>query len=182
MKYYFVRVNGSSCHNKAGNKACYIAGEPKGEMFDYFQYCLDNNIVRIGWPAVGDLTKQNDINAISDCYNFDTLDEHVKEYLYDFKAISRNDIIIMPSKKGTSEVYIGEVNRRYHYEYNIPEKPFECAHRLGVFWDRDSHGDIITYKLSDLGINNQGGWWIKAFSKVESEITIKNIELARGKG
>ena len=179
MKYYFVRANGSSCHNDPKNISCYIAGEPGGNSFDYFQYCLNNNIARIGWPAVGSLSKKNDKNAIPSCYSFDTLEGHVKEYLNDFQAIARNDIIIMPTKKGSSAVHIGQVNRCYHYEYDIPDKPYECAHRIGVYWDKNSSGTPVIYSLSSLGINNQGGWWIKAFSKIESDNTIKIINSLR---
>ena len=52
---------------------CYVANEPPNfpeRYFNYYQYCLDNNIIRIGWPDVGDLSKKGyKVNALSNCYD-----------------------------------------------------------------------------------------------------------------
>ena len=176
MGYYFIRVNGETCHNNSEKSECYIAGEPKEPFFSYQEYCIKNNIVRIGWPATGDLLSKNYNHGLEECYTLEDLDQHIKEYLLSFKNIKVNDIIIMPHKEKKNTVYIGQVNKTYHYFYQLPKHPYECSHRLGVHWDLSSNNTPACYDISKLGIVNQGGYWIKAFSRIASDKIIKKID------
>ena len=51
--YYFIRVNGESDHNNPNRRSWYVEGEPPKfpkTYFNYLDYCIENNVIRIGWP------------------------------------------------------------------------------------------------------------------------------------
>jgi hypothetical protein len=50
--YYFIRVNGYSAHTNRRMRDYWVCGEPTDGPDSYFNglgYCLENDIVRIGW-------------------------------------------------------------------------------------------------------------------------------------
>ena len=99
MPYYFVRVNGETAHNDPNSQNCYVKNEPPfypANYFNYYQYCLDNNIVRIGWPDVGDLLIGNKANALANCYQWNTLEDRKRDYLTSFSQLPITSIILMP--------------------------------------------------------------------------------------
>ena len=147
MPYYFVRVNGDTAHNNPNHTDCYVHGEPPnypGTYYNYYNYCLDNNIVRIGWPDVGDILAGNKTNALAKCYDWNSIKPREQGYLTSFSRIPLTSIILMPNKDKPGELYLGEVKRAYRYYYNIPRDPYECSHRVGVNWDRDKNNNPIT--------------------------------------
>src|SRR5579859_869365 len=135
--YYFVRVNGDTTHNNPGNPSCWIPGEPPTfpeTYFNYADYCLTNGLIRIGWPAVGNLTRHPDVPESTPCY--DNIDPHIRAYLQDFRDIAVGSVILMPDKDRPGVLYIGTTTGPYVYTYNPPRDPYECAHRIPITWDR----------------------------------------------
>lgn len=167
---YFVRVNGDSAHNDPNGPQCYILGEPPvfpQVFFNYRDLCLGSNFVRIGWPDTGDLTRPSKTGALAQCYDLGSLPYYVRGYLLEFRNISIGSIILMPDKDAPGDLFIGEVDRPYHYFHNVPVDPYECAHRVGVNWDRDSQGMAIRYQARTFGIDIHGGFWRKAFGRLD---------------
>jgi len=180
MAYYFIRVNGDTAHNNPSRANCYVPNEPPvypATFFNYYQYCLDNNVVRIGWPDVGDMRIGGNPGALSKCYTL--LKPYEQSYLTRFAQIQPKSVILMPNKANPGELYIGEVTKTYRYYHNIPNDPYECSHRLGVNWDRNEHGGPIVYSANTLGINIHGGWWRWAFYEIQDSVIINNIDNAR---
>lgn len=101
MSYYFVRVNGNTGHNNPSELDAYVKNEPPKfpkNYFNYYEYCLNNNFIRIGWPDVGDIVKGNRIGALANLYSLESVKSHIKKYLLDFSTISLQSIILMPDK------------------------------------------------------------------------------------
>jgi hypothetical protein len=73
-------------------------------------------------------------------------------------------------------VYIGVVDKPYWRE---SRGLFECANRIRVRWDRDANGEPIVYVKEALGINNYGGFWLRAFAVITDADKIEAIEKAR---
>lgn len=179
MKYYFLRVNGASLHNDPKNKECFVANEPiefKGNGYsNYLGYCFANNIVRMGWPDVGDLRAGNRLGARANCYNLSTLPTHIQTYLLTFKDIQLGSILLVPDRDHSGNIFICEVVKPYWFD---PSDPYECAHRLGVIWDRDNQNHPILHNNVQLGIVI-GGWWLRAFHEIDRIDIISKIEVAR---
>ncbi len=90
MPYFFVRVNGDTAHNNSSSPNCYVPNEPPifpATFFNYCQYCLDKNIVRIGWPDVGDMLIVAKSGALSNCYDLASLKPYIQDYLTAFSRI-----------------------------------------------------------------------------------------------
>ncbi len=182
MHYYFIRVNGNTAHNDPNDRNCYVEGEPPTfptTYFNYYQYCLDNKIIRIGWPDVGDLSVGNKANALTNCYNINDVNSRVQNYLISFREIPVGSIVLMPNKDNPGELYIGKVKKRYWYHYNIPIDPYECSHRVGVNWDRDKNNIPIIHHADQLGIRIIGGWWRLAFYEIQDTDVINSINNIR---
>ena len=179
MRIYFVRVNGPTTHDNPKNKDCFVATEPESFKRDgysnYLNYCFENNIVRIGWPDVGDLRTNNRQGAKANCYTLLTIKPHIHKYLLEFCNIQRGSIIIVPDRDNSGDVYISEVSRPYSYDSS---GPYECSHRVGVRWDRDNQGRPILYTSEQLGIS-KGGWWLRAFQEIRELKLISKITAAR---
>lgn len=164
--YYFIRANGNTGHNDPANAACYVPGEPPKHPDNYYNglaYCFAKNIVRLGWPDVGDLRSKDGRGALAQCYRYETLPTDKKRYLDTFRNIRVGSIILVPDKDSPGDVYIAEVTGPYNYFHDVPYDPYEHAHRFPAKWDRDKNGRPITYKASRLGIGIRGGFWLKAF-------------------
>ena len=58
------------------------------------------------------------------------------------------------------------MTRPYHYFHDPPAAPYECAHRVGVTWDRDD-GGFIRYSAASLGMTTDGGFWLRAFHRID---------------
>lgn len=182
MSYYFVRVAGKTGHNNPNEPDLYIPDEPPKypkTVFNYYDYCLRNNFVRIGWPNVGDLIKGNGSGSLSNGYTLDSIKPHIRKYLLDFSHIPLKSVILMPNKDVPGNIYMGEVYKQYEYYHDTPKAPYECAHRLGVSWDRDSNDNPVIYHASDLGIGIIGGWWLRAFHILTDSIITDKIDAAR---
>jgi hypothetical protein len=182
MSYYFVRVAGLTGHNNPNDASSFVENEPPAfpdKKYNYYEYCLKNNFVRIGWPDVGDLKKGGKSGALAQAYSLDTLKPHIQKYLLDFSHISLGDIILMPDKGTPGHLYIGEVVGPYEYYHDIPRAPYECAHRLAVNWDKDDSGGPRLYLASNLKIGIVGGWWLRAFHEIKASEMIKEIDCAR---
>jgi hypothetical protein len=167
----FVRANGDTVHNDPDARDAFVSGEPPewpATYFNYVDFCLEHDIARIGWPDTGDLravpAKER---ALARGYSFHSLDDYVQRYLSRFRDTVAGSVVLMPdpdaARPGT--LYIGRVNRPYHY---VPQTPYECAHRLGVAWNR-SAGKPVAYQAGDLGIGIQGGWWLWAFHDLSGD-------------
>jgi hypothetical protein len=173
--YYFIRVNAHTVHNNPHTK-CYIEGEPPlypDTFINYLHHCFVHNIIRIGWPGVGDLRLLNKALPPVECYKFGELKPHIRRYLTDFLEIPIGSIVLVPDKMNPGDLYICEVIGEYNYFYAPPNYPFECAHQLAVRWDRDTFGKTISYSANQLGISIRGGFWMRAFQKMEQ---VKNFE------
>jgi hypothetical protein len=189
MPYYFVRVNGNTSHNNPNDVACYVQGEPPRfpvTYFNYYRYCLNNKIVRIGWPDVGDILAGNKVGALATCYDLYNIDNDpiktrriIKEYLVPFSQIPLKSIILMPNKDNPGELYCGEVIKTYWYHHNIPADPYECSHRVGVEWDRDGNKNPIIYHASQFNMSTRGTPFAKAFCEIKKEDIIKAIHRVR---
>jgi hypothetical protein len=182
--YYFLRVNGDTGHNNRNDTACFVPGEPPAfpnTYFNYLDFCLKKDIVRIGWPDSGDLTASvSKTGALATCYDLDTVPSHVRAYLLSFRVIALRSIILVPDKDHPGDIYICAVTGGYHYFHNVPTAPYECAHRLKVVWDKDISGHPTRYSASQLGIGIQGGFWRKAFHEFPpGDPIINNIDVVR---
>ena len=163
-EYYFLRANGHTVHNDPARPDCFVAGEPPElpkDAYDHAGYCLRYDVARLGWPGVGDLRLSPDVPAEHPCYG--SLPERVRDYLRLFKHIDPGAAgVLLPDKSRPGVVYAGDVTIAYSYFHLPPDHPFECAHRVGVRWDRD-HGVPVEYHAEELGIPTRGGWWLWPF-------------------
>jgi hypothetical protein len=159
-----------------------MPGEPPTYPDTYFNnadYCLTNGIIRIGWPGVGDLTKQLDVPESTSCYG--DIDSHIRIYLQEFRDIASGSVILMPDKDRSGVMYIGTTIGLYVYTYNIPRDPYECAHRIPVMWDRRA-GAFAEYHSHRLALKTRGGFWTRAFHRIDrsqSPAVLEIIEKAR---
>ncbi len=182
MPYYFVRVNGDTAHNNPNDVTCYVQGEPPSfpaTYFNYYRYCLNNNIVRIGWPDVGDILAGNKVGALAKCYDLYNIDNYIRNYLISFSQIPIKSIILMPNKDNSGELYCGEVIKTYWYHHNIPTDPYECSHRVGVEWDRDANNNPIMYHANQFNMSTRGNPFAKAFCEIQKKDIIEAIHRVR---
>lgn len=184
-KFYFLRVNGETKHNDAGVPLYYVPNEPPPFPTTYFNYlslCFERNFVRIGWPDTGDLSAPSKTGALARGYSLDMLQPYVQEYLRTYSRIDVGSTVVVPDKARSGDLYICEVTRPYHYFHNVPDEPYECAHRLGVKWDRDAEGHPIRYRAEQLNISTSG-FWRRAFHDLTSSVSgrsaIQSIEAIR---
>lgn len=183
MSYYFIRVAGKTGHNNPNEPEAYVHNEPPKypkTYYNYYEYCLKNDFIRIGWPDVGDLTKGGRSGALANFYSLESVKPHIKKYLLDFSHIPLKSVVLMPNKDIPGNLYIGEVVGPYQYYHDIPRAPYECAHRLGVMWDKESNGKPKIYHASDLNIGIVGGWWLRAFHEISDAKITDAIDEARG--
>jgi hypothetical protein len=170
-EYYFVRVNGRTVHNNRNTPDCYVPGEPPEypeTAFDYAEYCLRYDLVRLGWPGAGDLRDHPDVPESTPCYG--VLNDRVRNHLRDFKTIAAGAGILMPDRKRAGVIYAGDAKLPYGYFYELPNHPFECAHRVGVRWDLDpASGRPVEYHADDFGVSSRGGWWLWALHHLTAE-------------
>lgn len=179
MGYYFVRVNGPTLHDNPKKIDCFVAVEPESFKRDgysnYLSYCFENDIVRMGWPDVGDLSKGNRLGAKANCYNLSTLKIYIRGYLSGFSNIQPGSVLIVPNRDNSGDIYICKVVKPYWYDTS---GPYECAHRVGVKWDRNNQGKPVLYTNEQLGIS-KGGWWLRAFQEIKQQNIISRIAIAR---
>jgi hypothetical protein len=186
-RYYFVRVNGRTKHNNPEAADYYVPGEPPQYpacSFNYLGFCFQHQIVRIGWPDTGDLSA-NGANRLARGYDLTTVKPHERTYLEEFRRIQPGSVVLVPDSEHSGDLYIGTVNREYRYHHDVPAEPYECAHRVGVEWDRDRCGSPRLYRTEDLGIS-KGGFWRRAFQALDAiptgQAAIPHIEAARASG
>ena len=168
---YFIRVNGDTLHNNPNNARYYVPGEPPQwpkTRFNYVDFCLEKQIVRIGWPDTGDLSLASKSGALAQGYSLSTLAPYVQKYLLGFADIETGSIVLMPDAKHSGDLYVGKVTEAYYYKHQVPDEPYECAHRLGVKWNRDEAGKPRIYSASELNISTKGGFWTRAFYPLEN--------------
>jgi hypothetical protein len=115
------------------------------------------------------------VGALADYYDFSSCDQRVQKYLLAFRDIEVGSVILLPDKDRPGVLYIGDVVSRYEYNYSPPEHPYECAHRVGVRWDRRS-GTPVEYAAADLGISIRGGFWTRAFHRIDGRRRPELIE------
>ncbi len=179
---FFIRVNGNTAHNDPTQVGCFVPHEPPQPPATYFNYvthCLAGSFVRIGWPDVGDLNTRNKQGALANCYDWGSIDQHVRDYLDGFFNIPIGSTVLMPSKSNPGELYIGTTKSKYYFYHNISIEPYECSHRIDVNWDADDAGNYIVYQAHQLGINIRGGWWRCAFHILNNAVIINNVIAAR---
>jgi len=177
--HYFVRVNGNSGHNDPGKPESYVPGEPPifpARRFNYVDYCLRENIVRIGWPDTGDLGASPKTGALVRAYDLGSLRPHVKGYLAEFREIAPGSVVLMPNPDVRGEVYIGTVTRPYWYFHDVPDHPYECSHRVGVRWDCETTGSARKYQAESLGLGIRGGFWARGFQVLERVRSFPRLE------
>jgi hypothetical protein len=184
MPYYFIRVGGETGHNNPNELISYVKNEPPTypkKRFNYYDYCLKNSIIRIGWPDVGDLAKGGRAGALANLYSLQSVKPHINKYLLDFYHMPLKSIVLMPNKDIPGNLYVGEVSGAYEYYHDVPRDPYECAHRRKVAWDKDSHGNPKVYRAADLNIGILGGWWLRAFHEIADSKITDAIDKAREK-
>ncbi len=175
MRYFFIRVNGDTEHNNRKNCKAYVPDEPPEypkTYYNYYEYCLKDGFIRIGWPDVGDLTSGEKKGALAESYSLESVKPLPKKYLLSFSDIPLKSIVLMPNKDIPGNLYIGEVSNPYRYYHDVPRAPYECAHRLGVNWDRDNHGGPRLYDATDLNIVitvKWRWWWRRAFHEITDD-------------
>ena len=182
MSYYFIRVNIDTIHNNPNMPEAYVVNEPPKfpeTKYNYAKFCLKNNIIRIGWPDVGDIIKGNKVGALANAYSLDTLKTSIQKALIKFSKIQLGDIILMPDKDISGNLYMGVVYKTYEYYHNIPSDPYDCAHRLGVIWDLQSDGEPFIYSAKSMDISTLGGWWRSPFAEIKNSETIHRIDNCR---
>jgi hypothetical protein len=169
--YYFVRPNGAKMlHNDPAVPHCYVPGEPPAypkRSYNYLAFCLQHGIARIGWPDTGDLAAGDKSGALATCYSLDTIRPYQRKYLLQFRDIAVGSVVLSPDKEAPGDLCMGEVTKRYHYYHSVPEHPYECAHRIGVKWDRGRDGQPVRYTAAELGIVVPGGFWRRAFHRID---------------
>jgi hypothetical protein len=179
VKYFFVRVNGSSLHSNPVKSECFVEVEQasfkRSGYSNYIDFCFEKNIVRMGWPDVGDLRSKDRRGAKSNCYTLESLHTHIRQYLLKFSEIPTGSVIVVPDKDKPGDVYICEVIIPYWFEV---DGPYECSHRLGVKWIRNAEGKPVTYSAEKLGIPT-ASWWLRAFKEIVDPAIIENIERKR---
>src|SRR4051794_32227724 len=114
--YHFVRVNGNMAHNDPSKPECYVEDEPPRwpvTYFNYAAYCLANDIIRIGWPQAGDLSKQPEVPHRTPFYG--ELTEKVRRYLANFRDIQPGDGVLMPDRERPGVLFAGDVTMPYSY-------------------------------------------------------------------
>lgn len=176
--FYFIRANGNTAHNNPAYPNCYVPGEPPTYPDNYFNalpYCWEQNIVRIGWPDVGDLRLGNKAGALGQCYDIDTVSPHVRTYLRTFQNMSIGSVVLVPDKDAPGDIYIAQVTGPYNYFHAPPAHPYEHAHRHPAHWDRDEDGVPILYRASQFGIGIQGGMWLRAFAVIDNAANAAEI-------
>jgi hypothetical protein len=181
MKLYLIRVNGNTAHNNPHDAAHFVDGEPPNYPNTYYNFlssCFAKNIVRIGWPNVGDLQSPG-VGALPTGYKLNSVKPYVKKYLETFRDIPVGSIVLVPNGDISGDIYIAEVTEPYHYFHNPPADPYEHSHRLGVRWDRDENGVPILYHAEQLGINVRGGLWRRAFGVVTNPLIISKVKDTR---
>lgn len=176
---YSVRVNGKTLHNNPNEPDSYVPNEPPifpVTLFNYVGFCLREEVIRIGWPDTGDLNKPSKTGALAKRYSLDSVKPYIQEYLLTFRDISVGSVILMPNTDKKGDFYMGEVTKPYHYRHNVPTEPYECAHRLGVEWDRDADGKHKIYHAAAFGIETRGGgFWRRAFQALDNYENSKPI-------
>ena len=182
--YYFVRVNGDSAHNNPGSASFYVPDEPPTypkTRFNYLKFCLEHGIVRIGWPDTGNLLA-NGANKLARGYDLNTIKPYERKYLEKFSLIPVGSVILVPDADKSGDIYIGVTIDSYRYHYDIPQEPYECAHRVKVQWDKGPDGEPKTYKAGQLAMH-RNGFWRRAFQTLNEiptgQIAIPHIEKAR---
>ena len=172
--YYFVRVNGDTIHNNPHKPDFYVPNEPPlypSTSFDVLGYCLNHNIIRIGWPDTGDLKAPSKTGALAKGYSLSDLKPYVQSYLRTFANIPKGSVVLMPDKAHSGDIYLGTVVKTYHYFHNIPIAPYEHSHRLGIQWLRKENGEPICFQARDLNIATKGGFWLRAFHSLSDSPT-----------
>jgi hypothetical protein len=177
-RYYFIRANGETAHSDPKNSNCLVKNEPPGYfnyLWDLNRYCFRKNIIRIGWPDVGEITSAmrspngKGTGALASCYNWRNANQ---KYLMGFSQIPVGSIILVPDRPHAGyngiagDIYIAETVGVYYYHHNVPIDPYECAHRINVEWDRDKIGNPELYTAAQLSISIYGGFWVRAFYEI----------------
>ena len=180
---YFIRANGETGHNNPKCESCFVQGEPPAHprtRFSYFPKCLADGFVRIGWPDVGDLNAGNRQGALANCYDWETISPHVRDYLEGFSQIPVGSTVLMPNKKNPGELAIGTTTSKYYFRPNVPNDPYECSHRIKVDWDTDKQGNPVMYQEKKLGINiHERASWGHAFHHFVDDHVINAVRSAR---
>ena len=179
---YFIRVNGHTRHNDPNDQDCFVPGEPPEypiTFFNYYNKCLEGRFVRIGWPDVGDLRMADGAGAVANCYNWHDIPQHIGGYLDGFLNIPVRSTVLMPNKDNPGELAIGTTTSEYYFVHDVPNDPYECAHRIDVQWNINEQGNPIQYQANELGINIRGGWWRRAFHHIGDDNAIDCVRAAR---
>jgi len=186
LEFYFVRANGNTAHNNPNWSSMYVLGEPPVYPKTYFNglgYCFANNIVRLGWPAAGDLREAEWEQRLFSRYSIPPMDTHVANYLRAFRDIRPGSVILVPDKDHSGDIYIAEVTGLYDYKNVPPVHPYEHSHRFGVVWDRSEDNNPTVYRASEFGIGIVGGFWTRAFFPIahsrDAASIIANIQAIR---
>lgn len=179
---YFIRVNGDTAHNNPAEANCFVPNEPPlypATYFNYLAQCLAGNFVRIGWPDVGDLNTRNNQGALANCYDWQGIEQYLRDYLDGFFNIPIGSTVLMPDHGNPGDIYIGTTDSSYYFHHDVPNAPYECSHRIHVIWDIDKQGEHVIYQADQLGLNIHGGWWRKAFHNVNDIAVTNNVKIAR---
>ncbi|MCK8825246.1 McrB family protein [Fuchsiella alkaliacetigena] len=139
-----------------------------GDDAKYWEDCLENNYICIGWDKIGDLNNFVDYNEFK--YKFQEIYEYDKSKatekaneVWTFFSLQPGDIVI--ANKGTNEVVgIGEVTDK-GYSYNEDRK--EYKHTVGVEWKEDFEAKTIS---------KQNYWAFKTVYEVSEDLYKEIVE------
>ena len=113
------------------------------------------------------------------------LSDHVRGHLREFREIVVGAGVLMPDPHRPGVLFAGDVTLPYSYFFELPNHPFECAHRVGVRWDLDpATARPREYRAEELGVTTRGGWWLWAMHRLTVErhgALVGRINAARGK-
>ena len=148
----------------------------------YWDFCLENNIIAMGWSDVGHLSWFNSIKELKikcDYVEYYTGTPRTSEVqLWDYKKIQEKDLIVSYALK--TILGIGVVNGGYFYESSKedavdPIIPRKYAHRYYVCWLAVPNFDISNDKK--LLINKKGALtYTGTIHRLTDSYTIEKIK------
>ena len=99
--------------------------------------------------------------------------------IHGFLNIPVGSTVLMPNKANPGELAIGTTTSEYYFIHDVPNDPYECAHRIDVQWNINEQGNPIQYHANELGINIRGGWWRRAFHHIGDDNVIDCVRATR---
>ncbi|GAF69698.1 unnamed protein product [marine sediment metagenome] len=153
-----------------------------GTYGKYWDFCLENNLIAMGWSNVGHLSwfnSKKELKRKCDDAKYNTGTPRTSEVqLWDFKNIQEKDLIVSYALKTIHG--IGIVTGGYFYEGSKekaidPKRPRKYAHRYNVCWLAVPNYDISNDEK--LLINKKGALtYTGTIHRLTDSYTIEKIK------